>query len=164
MSLTNLTLTSNPNQVGTFDCQVNTMKVFKEPTDDYDILRKVDMGGSLTPFMVNYNNVPVTPGASPPNTSVSVYYNVGLYYRSDKWLACATGFDNSGTPTSGYENSRNFIPRGSDDTTPTALGTYYVRSYGGYPIPIATDFHSGMFIKGTMIENFPPYQWYESNI
>lgn len=167
MSLTNLTLTSNPNQVGTFDCQVNTMKVFKEPTDDYDVLRKVDMGGSLTPFMLNYTNIPITPFASPPNTSASTYYdsNSGYTYLSDKWLGIATGFDNSGTPTAGYENSRDFRPRGSDDIrAPGYLGTFYLRSYAGFPVPLATDFHSGMFIKGTMIENFPPFQWYESNI
>ena len=159
MSLFNLTLTSNPNQIGTFDCQVDAMKVYKEPTDNYDVLRKVDMGGSVTPFMVAYN-VEEIPADFGVGSSLSSFYST---YTSDLWVGMCTGFNNTGVPNTGYEDTQNYHPAGPIIDPPiipfATLGSLYLRSYV-YPEALAQDYHWGMFIKKTMIENDPGAFWY----
>ena len=160
MSIFNLTLSSTPNQIGTFDCQVDAMKVYKQPTDDYDVLRKVDMGGSVTPFMVAYN-VEATPSDFPPGSSASNFSSNN--YTSNIWLAIATGFNNTSIPNTGYQDSQCYSPAGPLYDPPiipfASLGSDYIRSYV-YPEAIAQDYHWGMFIKKSMIENDPGAYWY----
>ena len=160
MSIFNLTLSSTPNQIGTFDCQVDAMKVYKQPTDDYDVLRRVDMGGSTTPFMVAYN-VEATPSDFGVGSSLSIFN--ASNYASNIWVAICTGFNNTSIPNTGYQDCQNYHPRGPIYDPPilpsATLGSYYIMSYE-YPEAIAQDYHWGMFIKKSMIENDPGAYWY----